>query len=96
MLMPFGKYRGEYVADLPEGYLRWLWETVDLREPLLSAVRSALEGVSDHQPEAVNDSSFVHQVYRRLSKKWHPDHGGSNAAMAAINDFYSALCGSTA
>jgi uncharacterized protein (DUF3820 family) len=25
-LMPFGKYKGEKLADVPDGYLRWLWQ----------------------------------------------------------------------
>jgi hypothetical protein len=29
--------------------------------------------------------------YRRLSKKYHPDKGGSDAAMAAINEEYEIL-----
>jgi hypothetical protein len=37
MRMPFGKHRGVDVRDLPDGYLNWLL-TIDLREPLLSAV----------------------------------------------------------
>jgi hypothetical protein len=51
MRMPFGKYRGCEVSDLPESYLRWLWENCDLREPLHSAVRDTLDlGEEDDTP----------------------------------------------
>lgn len=36
-LMPFGKYRGQKVEDLPYDYLVWL-EDQDLKEPLRSRV----------------------------------------------------------
>ncbi len=26
--MPFGKHRGQYVTELPDGYLCWLMETI--------------------------------------------------------------------
>jgi hypothetical protein len=44
MRMPFGKHRGVAVAEIPESYLRWLHETVSLREPLKTAVAVALKG----------------------------------------------------
>ena len=34
--MPFGKYRGWLLSDLPDGYLQWLRTLSDLREPLRS------------------------------------------------------------
>lgn len=36
--MPFGKFKGILLADLPDGYLEWLVGLGDLREPLSSAV----------------------------------------------------------
>ena len=36
--MPFGRYRGMPLKDVPLGYLRWLLDEVDLREPLLTGV----------------------------------------------------------
>jgi uncharacterized protein (DUF3820 family) len=35
--MPFGKYRGWLLSELPDGYLQWLRTLSDLREPLRSA-----------------------------------------------------------
>ena len=30
--MPFGKHRGTAVAEIPVAYLKWLADTVDLRD----------------------------------------------------------------
>jgi hypothetical protein len=32
--MPFGRYRGQRLRDLPDGYLGWLRDECELREPL--------------------------------------------------------------
>lgn len=29
MIMPFGKYEGEAIEDIPSSYLRWLVESLD-------------------------------------------------------------------
>lgn len=42
--MPFGKHKGTPLKDLPPDYLRWL-STIELREPLLSAVKEAMADV---------------------------------------------------
>lgn len=92
MLMPFGKYRGVEVADLPKSYLQWLWANVELRGPLEAEVARALHGPDycDAPPEVIEPGK-VKKVYRELAVKWHPDHGGSNEAMAALNEFYELL-----
>lgn len=89
MLMPFGKYQGCYVEDLPQNYLRWLWENIDLREPLLSAVQDSLQETMDIVKHPDRDT--LKRVYREMARKWHPDRGGSTTAMQAVNDFYERL-----
>src|ERR1700739_2734609 len=41
--MPFGRFRGTPITDLPSWYLRWLDNLPDLRDPLASAVRVEVE-----------------------------------------------------
>jgi hypothetical protein len=38
MKMPFGKYYGSELEKLPDGYVKWLWLKVDLREPLRNEI----------------------------------------------------------
>ena len=45
MKMPFGKYRGEDVADVPEDYLAWVIENCELRsEAIADAIEARLAG----------------------------------------------------
>lgn len=86
--MPFGKFKGHEVGEIPEDYLLWLTEHVDLREPLLSYVKIAL----DVQDRAIMLSdNRIRQAYRKAVKEFHPDAGGNDMAMAAINRFYELL-----
>jgi hypothetical protein len=82
--MPFGKYRGLEVSELPESYLRWLWDTIELREPLYSAVRDALDLEEEEaktlaprsalSPEVrAMEKELVSTGYRMLALKMHPD-----------------------
>lgn len=89
MRMPFGKFKGLQVSDLPDWYLSWLWQRVDLREPLRSEVLNSLVGATDRRTLITLDR--VKSAYRSLALKWHPDRGGSNQAMAALNEFYEKL-----
>ena len=38
-----------------------------------------------------SDNDFLKATYKNMCKKYHPDKGGTNEAMAAINDFYNIL-----
>jgi uncharacterized protein (DUF3820 family) len=41
--MPFGKYKGQDSNELPDKYLLWLLENIELRDPLLSAIEEAVD-----------------------------------------------------
>src|SRR5262245_5732357 len=80
--MPFGKYKGFDVEDLPRSYLEWLWEHVDLYEPLRSEVEDAL-GHDGPRPCASSlpvelkpvAQEIISTGYRLMSMKCHPDRG---------------------
>ena len=48
MLMPFGKYSGEPIDDLPSGYIEWALETWDFktdeRKALMREMQAQLAG----------------------------------------------------
>jgi hypothetical protein len=92
--MTFGKFRGVEVADLPDDYLTWLHDQVELREPLLSAVHAEFAvrfTALDNQkelPAAVRTmvEELVSAGYRKLALQHHPDHpGGDTRTMQLVN-----------
>ena len=91
--MPFGKYSGLDLADLPTSYLSWLL-SIDLREPLKSEVRAECRSRYYEEPEralSTLDADAIKAIYRQMAFKWHPDRGGTKEAMQAVNEFYEAL-----
>lgn len=42
MKMPFGRFKGWEVGRVPEQYLRWLWNRIDLFGPLYVEVQHTL------------------------------------------------------
>ena len=55
-LLPFGKFRGTPLSDVPDDYLMWLATRDDLRNPLLKHVLNEMARrlvEKDRQPEAV-------------------------------------------
>jgi hypothetical protein len=91
--MPFGKYKGRPLQDLPASYLRWVLRECDLRPWLEDAIRRVLAGTDRQrewrrEPEPGVDvpEDLIARWYRTLVMKWHPDRGGSTEAMQAVND----------
>lgn len=92
--MPFGKYRGVEIAELPDDYLGWLLSLgAELREPLRTAVmaerrsRQRPRGTVKALPEPVVTAAqeIVNVGYRKLAAIHHPDRGGDTEAMTAVN-----------
>lgn len=57
-LLPFGKYRGTPLEDVPDEYLLWLGTLHDLRNPLLTHVLHEMARrltEKDRQPERVEE-----------------------------------------
>lgn len=90
--MPFGKYRGRPVEDVPAGYLAWLLEETDVREPHRSAIRDELAWRLDLVPDSALQlapppaiAEIVSAGYRALASRLHPDHGGATCHMQQLN-----------
>lgn len=78
--IPFGKYRGTPVGDLPRDYLRWLRDNCDLRPQMAAAVEAALSGESREPPQSREElQRAVDRWYSHLferfaaSKEYHDD-----------------------
>ena len=96
--MPFGKHKGTPIDQVPLSYIEWLLEkdNVDgwLRSELEESRRKQLGGPFDefrHEFEDDLQSRKIRKIYLELSRKWHPDKGGSHEAMAALNMFHEKL-----
>jgi hypothetical protein len=95
--MPFGKHRDQLIEDVPTSYLHWLLREVhDLEFYLKRAVEDELKrrgGSASQEPPAREAppplaalQPIVQTWFRRLSLKYHPDRGGSDAAMKVVNN----------
>jgi Putative quorum-sensing-regulated virulence factor len=87
--MPFGKFKGLPVSELPDDYLDWLSE-IELREPLRTAVEQEIEARRAIETlPAVEIRNVAVEIIsaglRSLSLKRHPDAGGSHEAMVRLN-----------
>lgn len=90
--MPFGKFKGEEIEDLPSSYLVFLIEQCDNLKPFLKEeIENELDfrfGKDKNMPAVSKD---VKAVYKKLALKYHPDKGGNTMAMQAVNEFYNLL-----
>ncbi len=96
MLMPFGKYRGQPLSELPGPYFEWLL-TIDLRPPLSDAVWEELErrkqtGLTCPDSSAAIPADLapaltemVNRGYKAAAREHHPDVGGDGEFMRVLN-----------
>lgn len=100
MTMPFGRYVGEELSTLDDGYLDWLL-TIRLRQPLLNGVLDEIErrrllaeaeGAELREAElhlAPEHAALAERVFdlgfKAAAKDLHPDRGGDLFAMQRLN-----------
>lgn len=89
MNFPFGKYKGWDIEDIPSTYLAYAIEEFSLFPSMHEAIKDEL-AQRFSKPKQLPGLS-AKDVYRHLSKKYHPDVGGSHEAMQAINEFYELM-----
>ncbi len=101
MTMPFGKYKGLAVKDLPTEYLQWLFVNIELRGRLRVVVcgeldqRAREQSTTQRKPSTVtiqvrpDDVPMARQVfdlgYRAAARTLHPDAGGDSETMVRLN-----------
>jgi Putative quorum-sensing-regulated virulence factor len=98
VVMPFGKFRGLAIADLPDTYLSWLHGLPDLFGSLRREVDTEFE--RRWQAEACNDdpmaldlddedralfAEVIRRGFHSMARLHHPDAGGSPEVMMRLN-----------
>jgi len=93
--VPFGKFRGWPLGELPDDYLGWLSGIA--RQPLRSHVVAEIErrerGGLDALPAELRDAAaqIVSRGFRACARKVHPDLGGDTESMQEFNAARDAL-----
>lgn len=94
--IPFGRCRGQLLADLPDDYLPSL-STIDLRPGLAAAVSNEIRArrearTRSQRPAALPPADptvaceLIDAGRRALARRHHADAGGDPARMARVND----------
>jgi hypothetical protein len=93
--MPFGKYKGEYLQDIPTDYLQWLWRTVEFRQDWLRrAVQEELEARERRQQQ----QQYQQQSTNQSAAGPAPGAGQQNQQQtvigweAVVKKWYAELC----
>jgi hypothetical protein len=105
-VLPFGRYKGQSLSKIPESYLNWLLDNMDLRYGLDREVRQELrnravrrEFGGDQEPairlprglQLTVALRLVEAGRRTLAKQCHPDLGGDLGQMKDVNAVADAL-----
>jgi Family of unknown function (DUF6009)/Putative quorum-sensing-regulated virulence factor len=89
MLVPFGKYKGRPMSEVPTDYLHW---NVEAQQQQL---KSFLDEIEHRESLEVTKISWAEQIiqsgYRTLTLKHHPDRRGNNGDMRELNGSHEAL-----
>jgi hypothetical protein len=85
--MPFGKFQGRQLGNIPTDYLQWLLDHFGgLRQPLLGEVEKELAGrMPAAAPPEPRWEELVRTWHSRLVLEFGPARGGSAEAMRAID-----------
>lgn len=86
--MPFGKYKGCSLSELPDDYIEWLVNKFRPREPLLSGLKMEIRF---RYPKPASMLEIINAGYKTLALKYHPDRGGSTERMQSLNNSVEAL-----
>jgi hypothetical protein len=97
--MPWGKYKDRPLNEIPARYLRYVWRSRRALSPeIRRQIRDILgEAVGAGEPApfrprtAADWSALLRRWHREMCLRFHPDRGGSQEAMQALNVAYERL-----
>jgi hypothetical protein len=91
--MPWGKYQGTRIEDLPDEYIDQLLSWRELKDErvkqLLKTERS--RRMIDPRSVAGIMLALIKTGYKSMAVKYHPDHGGNTEQMQKLNAAKDAL-----
>lgn len=89
--MPFGKYKGKPLGEVPGDYLEWVLKNCTRTSAYLrGAIQRELHSRATSPASSIS-GIIVARWYREMSLRFHPDRGGSHEAMVAVNACYERL-----
>lgn len=92
-VFPFGKFKGIAIHAIESNYIIHALENFDLPDDLINQLRYEIFirfSIPFYESDGV-DIYKINSVYKKLANIYHPDKGGSDLAMQAINQFKSEL-----
>jgi Putative quorum-sensing-regulated virulence factor len=87
--LPFGRYRGRPLTELPSDYVEWALALDHLREPLKSRLRAEVQRPGLYQPSQLSLHARVAKALimagiHALAQHHHPDVGGEHEMTVRI------------
>lgn len=89
-VFPFGKFKGVAIHAIESNYIVYALENFDLPDDLKNQLRNEIFIRFSIRTDKI-DIWEINAVYKKLANIYHPDKGGSDLAMQAINQFKSEL-----
>jgi len=94
--MPFGKFKGLSLDELPDDYLAWLLGVAKpwLRCKVLDELESRTRRTSTTRPagtDVVNMPTIIRQWWREQCLEHHPDRNGDLKIMQALSNAHDRL-----
>src|SRR5262245_12401253 len=97
MRLPWGKFRGQTLENVPAGYLGWIVEESNAEREIKLAALQELAcrfGFESEEQPCQRCEELGRRwpaMYHRLALAVHPDRGGTTEAMQAVNELDEAL-----